>query len=396
MRRRDFLAAGLGASSLTITGRAWSSPTADQRFLVLFLRGGYDAISAVIPTYSDLYYETRRNIAIARPDAKNANSALDLDGDWSLHPALKDSIYPLWQRKQVAFIPFVGSDDLTRSHFETQDTIELGQPVAGSRNYRSGFLARLSAQLFDARSIAFTVQPPLIFHGDRVVPNIAVASIGKPGVSDRQAKLIQNMYRGRDLQASVDQGFSVRDKAYSSIAGEMVAANRGAIAPSGFELAARRVARMMQAEYNIAFLDVGGWDTHVNQGAATGVLANRLGQLGRGLAGLAEEMGPQGWAKTTVVVVSEFGRTFRENGDKGTDHGHGSIYWVLGGAVRGGRLAGPQIKLAANTLNENRDLPVLTDYRALIGGVASRLYGLTGSQVGTIFPGIAPVDLALL
>jgi uncharacterized protein (DUF1501 family) len=386
MRRRDFLTASLASSATTVASRAWAAPAVDQRLLVIFLRGGYDAINVVIPTYSDFYYESRPNIAIARPDPTNPNAALPLDGQWSLHPVLKDSIYPLWQKKQIAFVPFAGTDDMTRSHFETQDTIELGQPVGGPRNYRSGFMARLAQEFSGSRPIAFTSQPPLAFHGTEAVPNIAVASVSKPGVDERQARLIQNMYQGHDLQAAVAEGFSVRDKAYSTLAGEMIAANRNAVSPSGFELAARRVARMMRADYNLAFLDVGGWDTHVNQGGVTGVLADRIGQFGHGLAGLVEELGPEIWAKMTVVVVSEFGRTFKENGDKGTDHGHGSVYWVLGGEIEGGRIEGAQTKLAASTLNDGRDLPTHTDYRALLGGLASKRFGLSQASLNRLFP----------
>ncbi len=393
MRRRDFLTASLAATA--VAGRAWSAPATDQRCLVIFLRGGYDAINVVIPTYSDFYYESRPTIAIARPDPANPSAALPLDGQWSLHPALKDSIYPLWQKKQIAFVPFAGTDDMTRSHFETQDTIELGQPVGGPRNYRSGFMARLAQELSGSRPIAFTTQPPLAFHGDVAVPNLAVASVSKPGVDDRQAKLIQGMYQGHDLQAAVAEGFSVRDKAYSTLAGEMVAANRNAVLPSGFELAAQRVARMMKADYNLAFLDVGGWDTHVNQGGSTGVLADRIGQLGHGLAGFIEAIGPEIWTKTTIVVVSEFGRTFKQNGDKGTDHGHGSVYWVLGGGTRGGRLAGEQIKLDETGLNDQRDLPVFTDYRVLIGYLVSKRFGVSQSSLGRIFPDIIVRDLGL-
>jgi uncharacterized protein (DUF1501 family) len=396
MRRRDFLTASLSLSAAAVTGRAWSAPQTDQRLLIIFLRGGYDAINVVIPTYSDFYYESRPTIAIARPAPANPSSALPLDSEWSLHPALKDSIYPLWQKKQIAFVPFAGADDMTRSHFETQDTIELGQPAGGPRDYRSGFMARLASQLSGSRSIAFTTQPPLAFHGQAAVPNISVANVSKPGVDDRQSKLISQMYQGNDLQAAVNEGFSVRDKAYSALAGEMVAANRNAVSPSGFELAARRVARLMKTDFNLAFLDVGGWDTHVNEGGVTGVLADRIGQVGRGLAGLVDEMGPDTWSKTTVIVISEFGRTFKENGDKGTDHGHGSVYWVLGGSVAGGRLAGHQDVITLKNLNQNRDLPVFTDYRGLIGEVAGRLYQLSPTGKASVFPGAAPARLDLV
>ena len=132
----------------------------------------------------------------------------------------------------------------------------------------------------------------------------------------------------------------------------------------------------------------------MNQGSAEGYLADRIGELGRGLAGL-----PAGWGRwddTIVVVISEFGRTFRENGDRGTDHGHGSVYWVLGGSIKGGRIAGPQVQMTRANLFQDRDLPVLTDYRALIGGVLKRGYGLSQAQLTQIFPQVAPTDLSLI
>ncbi|MEW6389607.1 MAG: DUF1501 domain-containing protein [Pseudomonadota bacterium] len=395
MHRRHFLTGGLAATASAVGGRAWSAPATDQRLLVIFLRGGYDAMNVVIPTSSDFYYESRPTIAIARPDPANPNAALPLDSDWSLHPALKDSLYPLWAKKQIAFIPFAGTDDMTRSHFETQDTIELGQPVGGPRNYRSGFMGRLAKELSGGRPIAFTAQPPLAFQGPMSVPNLNITSLSKPGVDDRQAKLIQEMYRGHDLEGAVTEGFSARDKAYAALAGEMAAANRNAVSPSGFELAARRVARLMKTDYNLAFLDVGGWDTHVNQGGAQGALADRIGQLGRGLAALAEDLGPEAWANTTVVVLSEFGRTFKENGDKGTDHGHGSVYWVLGGSVKGGRLAGEQVPLQPQLLNDGRDLKVLTDYRSIIAEIIERSYSTPASSLNAIFPDVRPARLTL-
>lgn len=391
MHRRDFLtAAALAATTSTVGGKAWSTPATDARLLVIFLRGGYDAINIVVPTYSDFYYQSRPTIAIARPDLANPNAALPLDSEWSLHPALRDSLYPLWARKQFAVVPFAGTEDMTRSHFATQDTIELGQPVGGSRNYRSGFMGRLAQELSGGRPIAFTTQPPLVFQGTTTIPNIAIASVGRPGINDRQARLIMDMYQGHSLGGAIADGFAARDRTYAALADEMAAASRNAISPSGFELTARRVARLMKADYNLAFLDVGGWDTHTHQGAATGALADRIGQLGRGLAALAEDLGREAWAMTTVIVISEFGRTFRENGDKGTDHGHGSVYWVLGGSVQGGRVAGEQITMAPETLNEGRDLPVLTDNRSMISAIIQRLYGLGRENIDRIFPGAPP------
>src|SRR4029077_8894059 len=186
-------------------------------------------------------------LAVARPDVGNPNAALSLSSDWGLHPALRDSIFPLWAKREVAFVPFAGtSDDVTRSHFETQDTIELGQSVSGSRDYRSGFMSRLAAEVSRARQIALTEQLPLIFRGKAQIPNMGINSVGKPGVDDRQARLIKDMYAQTDLASSVSEGFRVRDDVYKSISEEMTAANRGAVSPRGFELSARRIGRLMR------------------------------------------------------------------------------------------------------------------------------------------------------
>jgi len=395
MRRRDLLAAAF-AAPLVSAGRLMAAPRTRARLLVVFLRGAYDATNVIAPVSSDFYYASRPTLAIARPDPANPNAALPLTHDWGLHPALAPTILPLWQRGQVAFVPFAGTDDLSRSHFETQDTVELGQPLDGSRSYGSGFMSRLAAQLSGDAPIAFTDQMPLIFRGGAPIPNIAVGQVGKPGVDARQAKLIEGMYQGGALAPAVNEGFAVRDEVYSSISAEMAAASRGAVSPKGFELSARRIARLMQDQFNLGFVDVGGWDTHVNQGGATGYLAGRLAELGRGLGGFADEIGPAAWNDTVVVVISEFGRTFRENGDKGTDHGHGGAFWVMGGGVKGGRIAGRQVELTQANLNQNRDYPVLTEYRALFGGLFQRMYGLGPTQLQAVFPGARPADLALV
>jgi uncharacterized protein (DUF1501 family) len=363
--------------------------------LVVFLRGAYDAANTVVPISSDFYYQSRPTLAIARPNPAEPNAALPLDRDWGLHPALKDTIYPLYQKGQVAFIPFAGTDDLSRSHFETQDTIELGQALDGSRDYRSGFMSRLAGQLTDLQPIAFTDQLPLTFRGGASIPNMALGSVGKPSIDERQAKLIQSMYQGTELAPQVAEGFSVRDEVYKEVTAEMQEANRNAVSPKGFELAARRIGGLMKGRFNLGFVDVGGWDTHVNQGGATGYLAGRLGELGHGLAGFAEAIGPA-WSETVVLVISEFGRTFRENGDRGTDHGHGSVYWVMGGSVKGGRVAGEQVKVEQKSLFQNRDYPVLSEYRAAMGGIFRRIYGLQPDRLAKVFPGVQPKDLGLV
>jgi len=397
MNRRDLIKAFAASASLTVAGRVWAAPSSDARLLVVFLRGAYDAANVVVPISSDFYYASRPNLAIARPDGGNPNAALALDADWGLHPALRDTLYPLWAKRELAFIPFAGtSDDLTRSHFETQDTIELGQAVGGSRDYRSGFMSRLATELTRVKPISFTDQLPLIFRGQSQIPNIGIASVSKPGVDDRQARLIKQMYTQGNLASSVSEGFRVRDDVYKSVSEEMTAANRGAVSPRGFELSARRIGRLMREQFNLGFVDVGGWDTHVNQGAATGYLADRLGELGRGLAGFSAEIGPAMWRDTVVVVISEFGRTFRENGDRGTDHGHGSVYWILGGGINGGRILGEQVKVEQPHLFQNRDYPVLTDYRALFADLFGHVFGLGNESLQRIFTGVHPTNLALV
>jgi uncharacterized protein (DUF1501 family) len=397
MNRRDLIKAFLATAPLTVAGRVWAAPSTDARLLVVFLRGAYDAANVVVPVSSDFYYASRPTLAIAKPDVGNPNAALSLNDDWALHPALRDSLYPLWGKREIAFIPFAGtSDDVSRSHFETQDTIELGQAVGGSRDYRSGFMSRLAAELTRVKPIAFTDQLPLTFRGKAQFPNIGLNTVGKPGIDDRQAKLIKQMYAHSDLASTVEEGFKVRDDVYRSISEEMTAANRGAVSPRGFELSARRIGRLMREQYNLGFVDVGGWDTHVNQGAATGYLADRLGELGRALAGFAEEVGPASWRDTVVVTISEFGRTFRENGDRGTDHGHGSVYWVLGGGINGGRILGEQVKVEQPKLFQNRDYPVMTDYRSFFAGLFQRMYGLETPSIERIFASVHPTDLGIV
>jgi uncharacterized protein (DUF1501 family) len=396
MNRRDVLALGAGLAPLIVAGRAFAVPQAQARLLVVFLRGAYDAASLLVPVSSDFYYASRPTISIARPDPGDPDAAVPLTAEWGLHPALAPSILPLWQKRQVAFAPYAGTDDMTRSHFETQDTIELGQPIEGARNFGSGFMNRLATSLTGVQPIAFTQQVPLSFQGGAPIPNIAMGGVGKPGVDDRQAKLISEMYRGSPLGQSVAEGFTVDRQVYQSLSGEMAAASRGAVSPKGFELAGRRIGRLMQSQFNLAFVDVGGWDTHVNQGNANGYLAARLGELGRGLAGYADEIGPDAWNHTVVVVISEFGRTFHENGNRGTDHGHGSVYWIMGGGVRGGRILGEHGPVTEASLNQNRDYPVLIDYRGLFGGLFRRMYGLDAGRLQTVFPSAAPMDLNIV
>lgn len=393
MNRRDLLKALAAVPLFGSAGSLLAAPATDARLLFVFLRGGYDANNLLVPTGSDFYYASRPNIAIPKPGADNG--ALALNSDWALHPALRDSIYPMFNSGDAAFVPFAGTTDLSRSHFETQDSIELGQEVTGRRDFRSGFLNRLAQTLNASGAIAFTDQLPLIFQGGLQVPNMALRSVGKSGIDARQSQIIASMYQGTALQAPVSEGFVVRDDVAKGLIGEMPGANRNAISAKGFELEAQRIARLMKDKYNLGFVDVGGWDTHVGQGAASGYLAGRFEELGRGLAAYAQEMGDS-WRHTVVVVVSEFGRTFRENGNRGTDHGHGSVFWVLGGSIQGKQVVGEQVAITQANLFQNRDMPVLNEYRAVLGGLLQRTFGLNAAQLNQVFAGVKPLDLGLV
>ena len=404
MKRRHFvrLAATLPALSvLTTAGRVFAAPLSSPRFLLVFLRGGYDCANMLVPYSSDFYYQSRPSIAIAKPDAASNTGALALDGNWALAPVLRDSLGPMYKNKEVAFVPFAGTDDLSRSHFETQDNIERGQPTQGQQEFRSGFMARLSSILNGKGSskpsapIAFTDALPLTFQGAGDIPNISLKAVGKPAFDERQASILTSMYEGNHLQPAVSDGLELRQHVAKEFEQEMQQANRGAVSAKGFAIEAQRIARLMRDEYRLGFVDIGGWDTHVNEGGAQGPLANNLDNLGRGLAAFAQELGNV-WKDTVVVVVSEFGRTFRENGNKGTDHGHGSVYWVLGGSIDGGRIVGEQVRVQQSTLLQDRDFPVLNNYRSLLAGMYMRLWDLSHAQVDKIFPETRAADLRLI
>jgi uncharacterized protein (DUF1501 family) len=399
MNRRQLLKNGSAAlMAFGGAGRLFAAPAGGPRFLLVFLRGGYDSTNLLIPYSSPFYYEARPNIAIAKPDPASNTTALALDANWALAPAVRDTIGAMYQQREVAFVPFVGTEDLTRSHFETQDSIELGQPLGGNRNFRSGFLGRLSDVLNGspggAAAISFTDALPLAFEGAATVPNLSLKNVGKPAFDERQSRILSDMYAGHHLEGAVTNGLELRHEVAQEIADEMRAANRDAINTKGFELEAERMAMLMRDRYRLGFIDVGGWDTHVGEGAAQGALPTNLASLGRGLQTFSQTLGAE-WKNTVVVVLSEFGRTFRENGNRGTDHGHGTVYWVLGGAISGGSIVGEQQAVNRQSLFQDRDYPVLNDYRAVLGGLFRSMWGLSGEQCARVFQQKAPVDLKL-
>jgi uncharacterized protein (DUF1501 family) len=399
MNRREFLFAAASAAALpalSFSGKLFAAPTNTPRLLLVFLRGGYDCNNLLVPYGSDFYYQSRPTLAIAKPDANNPNSAIALDSNWGLNPVLGQSLYPLWQKKQLAFIPFAGTDDMSRSHFETQNNIERGIASGQSGGFNSGFMARLSDQLRGVPAIAFTNNLPLSFQGSgKDIPNISLKGDTKPRFDERQSAILAEMYKGTSLASATADGLALPKTVSQDLREEMTKASGGAPSAHNFATETTRIATLMRDQYRLGFVDVGGWDTHVNQGSVTGGLANNLKNLGEGLAAYASALGNE-WNNTTVVVVSEFGRTFRENGDKGTDHGHGTVHWVLGGNVKGGRIVGEQVAVNQQSLLQNRDYPVLNNYRDTLGSLVGRLWGLSGSQVQSVFPQARPKNLQLV
>jgi uncharacterized protein (DUF1501 family) len=404
MTRRLWLsaaaAAGVGAALYPST-RLWAAPSGGSRLVVVMLRGAYDGLSALVPYSEPFYYEARPTIAIARPgrdDGDDLSAAMRLDGRWGLHPMLADNAGDLWAAKQMAFVPFCGTGFVSRSHFQAQDWMESGKLPEQRPDVNDGFLNRLIVQL-GGEAVSFTQNLPVALRG---VHKVANASVGRSlamsaAPAGAYVDQVMAMYRGHALEPLVREGLGLRQALSMELMEEMDASGRNALPAAGFAMEALRVARYMRdnPKLSVAFIDVSGWDTHSGQGASHGLLAGRLGALGAGVEALAQELGPE-WRNTVVVVMSEFGRTFRENGSKGTDHGHGNVMWIAGGAVSGGVVVGEQTALSAASLHENRDMPVLNEYRDVLGGLFARMYGLKGDALARVFPGSKPSKLQLI
>ena len=396
MNRRDFLRLSAGPALLSFGPAAWAA-TAEggpKRLVVIFLRGAVDGLNVVVPYAERTYYEVRPTIAIGGPGTDLG--ALPLDDRFGLHPALA-ALLPLWNDRKLAFVHAAGSPNATRSHFDAQLFIENGTP--GDSTTPDGWMNRLLAALPEPHgpTDAVSVGPilPQILRGPLPVANLPLGpQAAKPMPLDRPeiSRAFDRLYAGNDpLSVAYREAREARAQLLGDLASEMQRADNGAPPPNGFPLEAARLARLIRRDRSIrlAFANLGGWDTHVNQGKGKGQLANRLQPLGDGLAAFAKGLG-QDWDDTIVVVVSEFGRTVHENGNAGTDHGHGNVVWVLGGNVRGGRVYGDWPGLAKAQLYQGRDLAVTTDYRAVFATILERHLGLADDQLVQIFPGLPP------
>ncbi|MDY7579665.1 DUF1501 domain-containing protein [Herbaspirillum sp. RTI4] len=372
--------------------RAHANGNGAPRLVVVFLRGAVDGLNVVVPHADPEYYRARPGIAVARPGA--ANGAIDLTGYFGLHPALRP-LHPYWDSGQLAFVHASGSPDSSRSHFEAQDFMETGTP--GQHNTPDGWMNRLMGFLPQTESplqaLTLGETTPRILVGKQVIANMPTGrDAGRPTAIDqpRISDSFNSAYAANDnLGKAFRDGLAARKKMLSEINAndEQKMANNGAPLPNGLALDTARLGRLMRNDPRIrlSFLAVGGWDTHANQGSGTGQLANRLAPLADGLATLAKELGPA-FNDTVIVVLSEFGRTFTENGNGGTDHGHGNVMWLLGGNVRGKAVYGQWPGLSKAALNEGRDLAITTDFRSVLASLGEKHMRIPDSALQKIFP----------
>ncbi|HEY3637447.1 MAG TPA: DUF1501 domain-containing protein [Rhizomicrobium sp.] len=401
MHRRDFLrlsAAAGGLSFVSFGKSAWAVQNAaagQDRLVVVFLRGAVDGLNVVVPYSEQEYYELRPTIAIKRPG--QTGGALDLDGRFGLHPALS-SLMPLWKERSLAFVHASGSPDESRSHFDAQAYMETGTP--GMRTTQDGWMNRVLAALpgdhAPTEAVNFGKTTPRILEG--AMPTASISGHGDygprkdmtaPELDANSKAIFDRLYRGNDaINVAYREGRAAQTQLMSDLSRDMMEAANGAPSAKGFPEDAAKLCQLMRQDPTIqlAFFGLSGWDTHVREGADEGALAYHLKPLGEGLAQIRSGLG-DAYGRTVVLVISEFGRTAKENGNGGTDHGHGNAMWVMGGQVSGGKVYGTWPGLDEENLHEQRDLAVTTDFRTVISGVLSRHLKLGGTQLATIFPG---------
>ena len=365
-----------------------------KRLIVLFQRGAADGLNIVVPHGEDAYYAMRPTIAIPRP-RNGAESAIDLDGFFGLHPSMS-AFKPLWDQKHLAIVHAAGSPDHTRSHFDAQDYMESGTP--GVKSTEDGWLNRALAGMGDAkaspfRAVAMGGALPRTLAGP--VPAVAMSDIHNFGVGGggRGAQIASNTFEAM-YEQSVDtvlhgtgnETFEAV-KMLRSADPEKYTPAPGVNYPRGrFGDSLRQVAQLVKANLGVqvAFADIGGWDHHVNEGSVQGQIANITREFSQAIAAFWNDLGDLG-EDTVVVTMSEFGRTARENGNRGTDHGHANVMFVLGGPVKGGKVYGRWPGLAPGQLNEGRDLALTTDFRLVLSEAVSRHLG--NENLESVFPG---------
>ncbi len=388
-----------------LKGAALNGNARGKVLIVLFQRGAADALNVVVPHGERAYYQMRPTIAIPRPVSGSAASAIDLDGFFGLHPSLS-AMKKLWDDGILAPVHAVGSPSNTRSHFDAQDYMESGTP--DNKGTRDGWLNRYLAvkgtcdecKLADTgphhatggspfRAVSMTPQTPRILEG--AAPNVAMNSLDEFTIrtNGSQADRIEALYRTGSADVVHAAGGEMFEamKILKAANPRQYAPQNGAEYPrSPFGQHLRQIAQLIKSDVGleIAFADVGGWDTHVNQGGVNGQLANRLDDFGNSIAALVQDLGTR-MADVTIFTMSEFGRTARQNGNAGTDHGHATAMFVIGGDVKGKRVYGKWPGLEPEQLNEGRDLALTTDFRSVFSEVAFKHLG--AAKMEAVFPG---------
>ena len=396
--RRQAILQTLSAGAFALHGLNTSATPQEPkgRMVLVFLRGAYDGLSMLVPHADPRYLQIRPNIAIASPDG-TVNSALRLDDQFGLHPACA-SLLPLWQQGVLAAIPCAGSPDSTRSHFDAQYHWETGKPglsspSAGWLNVVSGFLGHGEG----LQAIGVGESSPRILNGPKKVQLVGNGLLAtRPGTlaESKTREAMQQLYAGDEkLASAMQEGASNRMSTAAMLRPsnmgaplEQQAANNGAGSPQGLALDAKHIGMLMRnnRQLQLGFLSSGGWDTHINQGNVTGLLANNLTNLSNTLIQLRSAFNEP---NDVVIVASEFGRTCAENGTRGTDHGHGNVMWLMGNAVQGGQWHGRWDGLAQDKLNEGRDLPVHHDFRGVFARALNRCLNVSQNTLAEVFPG---------
>lgn len=377
---------------------AQATATAPQRrFVVIFQRGAADGLNIVVPFRERNYYAMRPGIAIPQ------DQVLDLDGFFGLHPSLA-SFKLLYDQGHLAIVHAVGSPDMTRSHFDAQDFMESGTP--GNKSTRDGWLNRAlqaedlrrRVQHSAFRAVALSANLPFTLAGGvpaialNNVANFAIGGHGaQPSVAASAFEAMYSSSRDRVFHAAGEETFDAVQMLRAANPAQYTPANGADYPNTEFGNNMRQIAQLLKADLGVeaAFTDVTGWDTHQNQGGVNGQLANRLRDFSDSIAAFWRDMGDNA-EDINLVTMSEFGRTARENGTGGTDHGHANVMFVLGGHIRGGKVYGKWPGLDNDQLNQGRDLALTTDYRQVLGELVTSTFG--ASNLGIVFPGaqIAP------
>jgi len=371
-------------------GRAAAAVGARRKLVIaIFQRGAVDGLNMVVPFGEPEYYRLRPTIAIPRPGGEREGSAIDLDGFFGLHPAMAP-LMPLWSNGSLAVVHACGSPDSTRSHFDAQDYMESATP--GIKSTSDGWLNRCLQASTAARSplrgVALARTMPRSLQG--AAPALAFGSLDEFDVrGDAGARFEDEYERSSDtvLAAAAGDAFAAMRTLRQTAGTPYRPAPGVTYPPTPFGRSLQEIARLAKADVGleVAFTELGNWDHHVNEGSVSGQIATRLSDFSRGLAALAADLGDR-LADTLIVTMSEFGRAVAENGNGGTDHGHGNAMMVIGGGVRGG-VHGTWPGLASAHRFEGRDLAVTTDFRDVFCEVAVGHLGVPRESLTRIFPG---------